>query len=102
MIWIQEDIVMKKRQFTCAITFLVTPVMYQEIKSASDSLEVGVSDFLRQAAEDKLKQKSHESTSSIKNQECSEKDREDGDTAEKRDVKESLAAQASVQGFSKV
>ena len=56
---------MKKRQFTCAITFLVTPAMYQEIKSVSDDLEVGVSDFLRQAVEDKLRQKSLESKPAI-------------------------------------
>lgn len=70
---------MKKRQFTCAITFLVTPEMYQEIKRVSDELEVGVSDFLRQATEDKLRQKSPKSTSSAKNHEHSEKDREDSD-----------------------
>jgi len=67
---------MKKRQFTCAITFLVTPGMYQEIKRASDDLEVGVSDFLRQAVEDKLRQKFLESTSSAKNQESSKKEME--------------------------
>jgi len=65
---------MKKRQFTCAITFLVTPAMYQEIKSASDELEVGVSDFLRQAAEDKLRQKSLNTTPAIEEKECSQKD----------------------------
>ena len=63
---------MKKRQFTCAITFLVTPAMYREIKNLSDNLEVGVSDFLRQAAEDKLRRKSLDSTPSTKEKECSE------------------------------
>jgi hypothetical protein len=67
---------MKKRQFTCAITFLVTPVMYQEIKSVSDDLEVGVSDFLRQAAEDKLRQKSLESKPPIEEKECHQKEQE--------------------------
>lgn len=68
---------MKKRQFTFAITFLVTPAMYREIKSVSDDLEVGVSDFLRQAAEDKLRRKSLDSTPSTKNKERSEKDMEE-------------------------
>ncbi len=53
---------MKKRQFTCGITFFTTPLMYKEIKKVSDDLEVGLSDFLRQLIGDYLRKNFPDST----------------------------------------
>ena len=38
---------MKPKKYTHGITFFVTAEMYQEIKSITDAMEIGVSDFIR-------------------------------------------------------
>jgi response regulator RpfG family c-di-GMP phosphodiesterase len=45
---------MKGKTYTHGITFFVCAQMHADIKSVSDKLEVGVSDFLRKLVKDYL------------------------------------------------
>jgi hypothetical protein len=45
---------MRKKLFTHGTTFFMTAEMYDKVKKITDSLEIGVSDFIRGLIEDYL------------------------------------------------
>jgi hypothetical protein len=47
---------MKTKQYTYGITFFVTGEMYREIKTITDGMEIGISEFIRKLIADAFEQ----------------------------------------------
>ena len=51
---------MKKKIFTRSVGVMFTEEMYLQIKDITDHMEIGVSDFIRDAVQEKLENKETE------------------------------------------
>jgi hypothetical protein len=60
---------MRKKLFTHGTTFFMTVEMYTAVKQVTDSLEVGVSDFIRGLIEDYLQKNPLKSDTEVRDNE---------------------------------
>ena len=68
---------MRKKLFTHGTTFFMTAEMYDKVKKITDSLEIGVSDFIRGLIEDYLRNRSFNSEIGKEGKQCPENNWED-------------------------